>query len=72
MGHVTLEFKGASTLLRLLCVRFHPPEGQRCKLGPVSWRRAVLALRESLHSLFQSILLLLERMRVTVAVCLRV
>ena len=66
------SFKGASTLLRSLCVRFHSPEGQHCKLGPMSWHRAVLALRESLHSLFQSILLLLERMRVTVAVCLRV
>ena len=66
------SFKGASTLLRLFCVRFHPPEGQHCKLGPMSWHRAVLALRESLHSLFQSILLLLERMRVTVADCLRV
>ena len=66
------SFKGASTLLRLRCVRFYPPEGQDCKLGPVSWHRAVLALRESLHSLLQSILLLLERMRVTVADCLRV
>ena len=37
------SFKGASTLLRLLCVRFHPPEGQHCKLGAVSWHRAVLA-----------------------------
>ena len=47
-------------------------KGQHCKLGPVSWHRAVLALRESLRSLLQSILLLLERMRVTVADCLRV
>ena len=66
------SFKGASTLPRLLCVRFHPPEGQHCKLGLTSWHRAVLALRELLHSLFQRILLLLERTRVTVAVCLRV
>ena len=64
--------KGASTLLRLFCVRFHSPEGQHCKLGPRSWHGAVLALRESLHSPFQSILLLLERMRVTVADYLRV
>ena len=30
------SFKGASTLLRLLCVRFHPSEGQHCKLGCLS------------------------------------
>ena len=34
------SFKGASTLLRLLCVRFHLPEGQRCKLGPTSSSKA--------------------------------
>ena len=47
-------------------------EGQCCKLGPVNWHRAALTPRESLHSLLQGILLLLERMRVTVADCLRV
>ena len=30
---------------------FHLPKGQHCKLGPVSWHRAILALRESPHSL---------------------
>ena len=66
------SFKGALTLLRLPGMRFHPLEGQHCKPGPVSWHRAVLALRESLHSLSRSISLPLERMRVTVADCLRV
>ena len=70
LGHIS--FKGASTLLSLPWVSFHPPEGQHCRPGPVSWRQAVLlALRESPHLLSRRILRLLERMRVTVADCLR-
>ena len=39
----------ATQTLQAEVVSFHPPEGQHCKLGPVSWLRAVLALRESPH-----------------------
>ena len=63
-------FQGCINLAAVTLCEIPSPRGS--ELGPTSWHRAVLAPRELLHSLFQSILLLLERMRVTVADCLRV
>ena len=65
-------FQGCINLAEFTLSELPSPEGQHCKLGPVSWHRAVLALRESPHSLSRSISQLLERMRATVADCLRV
>ena len=65
-------FQGYINLAEFTLRELPSPEGQHCRPGPVSWHRAVLALRESPHSLSRSILQLLERMRVTVADCLRV
>ena len=65
-------FQGCINLAEVTLCEIPSPRGSTLQARTSELRRAVLALRESLHSLLQSILQLLERMRVTVADCLRV
>ena len=64
-------FQGCINLAEFTLSELPSPRGSTLQAGPVSWRQAVLALRESPHLLSRSILQLLERTRVTAADCLR-
>ena len=47
-------FQGCINLAEVTLSELPSPESQHCKLGPASWHRVVLALRESTHLLSRS------------------